>query len=76
MLHLSFYNYDYLKTNIYFEFSLLASLYYLDTPQWFVDIVKVTYPWYKCDFAPKLTVIIPHVIIVCIYGRSKKKVFW
>ena len=55
---------DYLNNNMSCEYPLVASVFYRDIPQYSVDIVKVTYPWYECDFAPKLTGIPPCVVIL------------
>ena len=45
------------------ECLLVDSAFYIDIPQ-FIVIVKVTYTWYKCDCAQKLTGTPPHVVII------------
>ena len=35
-------------------------------------IVKVKIPWYKCDFAPKITGITSHVVIIADTEDTKK----
>ena len=57
------YHFDYLNTNMSCECLLVDSAFYIDIPQ-FIVIVKVTYTWYKCDCAQKLTGTPPHVVII------------
>ena len=59
-----FYHCDYFNTNMSCGFPLVDPSFYRGIPQNFVYIVKATYPWYNCDFAPKITGINPHVVIL------------
>ena len=71
----AYYRCDYLKTNMSCECPLVALVFYRYIPKYFVDIVKVTYPWYKCDFAPNLTGI-PHNIIILAYMEDHNESFF
>ena len=51
---------------------LAYSVLYTYIPQYFFDIVKVTYPWYKCDFEQKVTGTNNRVVILADTKETKK----
>ena len=58
------YIYDYFNTTMYCGCQLVGSALYRYIPQEFVDILNVTYTWYKFDCAPKLNGILPRFFML------------
>ena len=54
---------------------MLASVFFRDIPQQFLDIIRVTYNWYNCDCEIKLTGIPPHIVILAYMKELKKRFF-
>ena len=55
--------------------SVVCSALYRYIPQYFLDVVKVTFHWYKCYFWKKLTDITPPCVILADMEEMEKTFF-